>query len=533
MLNPHKPFRVIFGGAHDGVLSVVVWSFSSADLILTVGDQQVTLDSWTPVGEDNQPAHSEAMFVASAEIDIPTEFVQLAWTATQAEQTDSDAIWTQPGLRSDFRILELTCNLIDYADEEQGEPNHGCWALAEQLIKDDASPPVAATHLIDDIVYVDGVQIDDTGYSGKVSTGRPDTTLKQFDYALGYAGGFGGLCGNAADPFGCVPGGLIPGLQYTLGNSRFREILGNHELGAGMGRPETVGGTNGAARPNPFHATGTPGVDAPRDGAGIVVYNQLFGPLHGQRLAVMRDANALHYYDDFGPLRVVMTDIITNHTGTLGPTALGDDQIDDVLEMVDTDHPFKVVMLAHTPRAFSDGSAGFHDLSALYPSDYNRLMVATGNTPKSLMDNPRTNGIYGSLTIDQGDAHSGLVKWCYAPADDNVAREHVYVIQLGTVTRTSGLHSGTSFANGYDDVAGSMVCEYRRDAAMRGPHLLERIVYGSEVPPRQHLRMWRETAVAGEFDIAWERHIVQYQGNRGMLSAATPKIALMGDSWDA
>jgi hypothetical protein len=248
-------------------------------------------------------------------------------------------------------------------------------------------------------------------------------------------------------------------------------------------------------------------------------------------------------------------------------TTYGTNQIVDVLNALDSSHPFKVLhttipFVRDAPNgvaAWPLGSSVSHtkNWQNFIQSEYDRFMLTTGLTPKSIMDNPKTNGIYGECMIFYGDWHFGSTFKHKAGAENFVA------VSLNALNAGSG-NLGTVIGNGSAFELDNM--EYLGGAAKRGFDSTNRLdtsgavasvveVYGSRQPKEMIVRLYdiAKTTEAhhwsslvgvdltpfmdsisnygtvldsegNEWRCTFERKFVQWTDNAGHAAAATPLV---------
>jgi hypothetical protein len=198
----------------------------------------------------------------------------------------------------------------------------------------------------------------------------------------------------------------------------------------------------------------------------IGVFNALFSPLRPETDIRNRDITALHWGITVGNTRIVATDNVTNGSGgyidgtTAITTQLGNNQIDDCLDALNTDEACKILVMNVGDRYFEAATAATPEFQAgqQHPlfnhciEEYRRLYTRTGATQKSLMDNPKTNGTLAFLLVWHGDTHRGGVYNNQAAAYAGNAAENWWSWFLGSSNGSInfGLSSAGAIANCVD-----------------------------------------------------------------------------------
>lgn len=463
-----------------------------------VGDDRGTPDA---AGETHAFWHGSGTFTGLG------HFTEYSYTATQGSNTLSGKCRTLPGDKDNLRLFLTSCFYPSPTGELGGNPDQvaGAWNYIRQQIESGPLPVVDVVHA-DDICYADRfIKPSDSGV-GKTTTGLPEVTLKQYDYALCYAATFGLVSPDIA-------GGAFPFLDsdylFGIANCGLRYQDGDHEYTNDL-QP------GNAPTPNPYHAT--PG---DYNGAGLQVFNALIRPFIGTS-ARSADVNAHHWYQDYGPMRLIVTDPTCNYSLNLAVPAntvmWGNNQIADLRAAWHVAHkPFKLVFnplfglrQPATEPDYKDGTSGFGT-----PDEYDNLYRVT--TSNSLMQSPYTNGSAGIAVVARGDWHRSAVCTFKQPASAGLAAEALTEVNIGAVTG-SILRIAMTRAPGVteDDVF------FEHMSQESGGHsyynVLQVDVYGAESPPRMVLSLIRSPRIffpGGNYSwsVAWTRSYTLWQTN--------------------
>lgn len=423
-------------------------------------------------------------------------------TVSGVVNTDSGSLCSAPAPGDDFRIVFASCDSTAFAPINGQEGAHyGAWKEYHRLAND-GGPEVSALFYVDDYGYVDFASITDAGgntgldFDTTGSAVYPKDTASitgpspEYNYALGWVAFFGMCGGDEADMTG------INGIRLwgrALERAWCRKNLnlyfqwGDHEfqndIGFDLAVPTGLIGSN----PTTMHAT-----LGGFDGAALVVFNRLIGRIQPDLLAVSTDITPLdtqsrHWATKHGDALLIAPDFITQMVGThpggsIIPsgadctTFYGNNQIDDILNICDFHAaPFNLFGLAHSIKYPAQKSAvnewcgvGVAEFQSgcQHPmldhafTEYERMFTAIGGTPKSIMDNPKTNGAQGTSVIVKGDYHHGHVYKHVKPARAGDNAELFYEICVGTVNGSINfapvsqalVDAGPDDTNNYTDI---------------------------------------------------------------------------------
>jgi hypothetical protein len=317
---------------------------------------------------------------------------------------DGISFCSAPAAGTDFRIWSLTCDRIDSNVLPQGDgdawgmtlgaPHPNIYAYIKQW--QEANPDdLAYFAWVDDFGYADAVQVSDTY---RQSIGMSQSWPLQYNYGMCYYVMLG-MGHDLTDP--TIRQGREVSRAWCLRNHCFAVFMwGDHEFTNNFGMQ-----TGPADLPETWDA-------------GSGAWNAAFGPLRIS--ASNRDAGAIHQAITLGDVTIVAADGITNKAGGFVDTSslvepfLGTDQIDDILDALDTAAPFKLFCKADGDKNLKDDPAAvytdyFHQqpMKDRAPTEWARLhtRVLTGADPLSIMANSATNGSAGVLVTLLGDSH--------------------------------------------------------------------------------------------------------------------------------
>ena len=395
------------------------------------------------------------------------------YTVTVAQGGNTDILYptTLPSVKAaKFAIAPTTCMApttslpFGSGDTYKGVSSYDFY---KTYIDNPNNPKLIANPHVDDVYYADGSFGNNKTISSNAEGKREDSSVftynndrSKYNYALMYGLWFGIFSEFYADsdtghekPWSDAA--MQPAVQYCLARMAYMPQIGDHELydnvnwqsdgnaqANGAGEVGNFAGTD--LVPNPLHAT-----VGGFDGNGWSVYAELIKPLQGTTLDVGETDNG--WYTDFGCLRWLCPDPVTKATRDYNDTdtqqtVYGSAQINNMLQLAEDD-PNWFTMVGNPAiagrgyQSFADvaGNPGYkHENFCL--SEYNQLYLTAGNTPRSLMDNPYTNGTMGCLVgVVRGDWHVAPVLHWSAPAAATELAENFYEIGLATVNNSAGV----------------------------------------------------------------------------------------------
>jgi len=429
-----QPFGVRFGAPTSTGMTVEILSQTNEDVSLTVDGNVYSGITMSAVGADrtqNDDSGSKiAAYFGTQVVTLSKRNENYAWSATQGANTRSGVVPSFPDIGQDFAFALTTC-----FNPTRGEPT--AWSFLNWYRKNSPVKFFGTIHA-DDVIYADegfakfnydwwdenGKGLEDWATEGK-------SVQSEYNFVLMYALWFG-----VAGPFNQPGGSGVDGTAAEdtdffelMENSVFMPQRGDHDLESNLG---WAGGAALTDYPNAYWLSA--GVKAP----GITVWETLMVPLHGTTI------NASHsdaWYVDLGPVRIIAADPTTN--AVVGASALGNDQIDDILSLCDGSRPFTIIntsaIAQRDPATDADSivdriSDDYKDENYI-ASEYQRLVT---DDTTGLMARTSTNGISGNMFIVRGDWHGGGAYWYRAAADVGIAEEQFYEVDLNTVNKSFG-----------------------------------------------------------------------------------------------
>lgn len=512
--------------------------------------------SMSPVNTDGAATVAWSGLVTVTGLD---PFTRYSWTVTQGSDSDSGSFMTTPEPGSDFILPVASCDSTAYSPVWSREKSQtGIYPLYKRLAEK-ADPPVPGIFWIDDYGYVDTAAVDDSaGNTGLATTATPQTLdagNEEYNYALGWIAFFGMCGGDEVDPnvgtAGLTLWGRAKERAWCRKNLNLYFQWGDHEFinDFGWDSDKKTGMNAGDPLPTAMCSSGI-GV---QDGAGFLVFERLFGLLRPDpddaiptySASIMRDSVAKHWCAKMGDVLLVAPDFLTrcqgNYVGTIIPTGTtattvyGNNQIDDMLDMVDAVRaPFTFFGMANGLRypqnngGTSDYPIGFmqewlngtqHPLYDYKRTEFDRFISASGNTPKSIMDNPFTNGAYGTTLFFHGDYHRAHAYRLARPASTGVLDEVLYSINVGTVNGSINFAATTEGEPGNSNnwVGVEVVGKDLDGTDNRSQWGLYAHVKGSAQPKQVEVHLTREDYV--DF---WTKNFAQYMGNYGYENIDPP-----------
>ena len=439
---PVKDVSCVFGALTTTGATAVILSLSSADITLSINGATYT-NTPTKAGDDRGSADiagdTHACYFTTQAVTGLTEDTVYPWTITQGVGSDSGQFKTSNSSKAaKFSIALPTCFNPNNADEN----GTTAYDFLQTYMQTTEYPMLAMVHA-DDIYYADGffgANATDFNSQGKEFSNDIQKVVDprpEYDYALNYA-----MWAGILEPFyettdteqttQIASGALSPAFQWCKSNTCFMPQWGDHEF------QNNIGWTGGPALtnvPNGYHET-----TGDYAGKGLNVWNDLMAPLQGTT-AQSADTVANHWYVDFGSLRMILPDPVTNAVAST--TVYGNNQIDDCLDLADGGQWFTaIVNPAVAGRGFTNYDAVYTETSYKDENhvlaEYNRLWVNEAQSPLSLMDNPNTNGQMGCTFMFRGDWHAAGWLRYYGSADTGIVAESFHEIGLCSVSGSNG-----------------------------------------------------------------------------------------------
>ena len=496
-----KNLQVVFGNLGKTSATAVAYSKSATAISLIVNGKSFPI-TMAAVGAD-RPANDAngeiiAGYVGAVNVTGLEPYTLQEWSATQSSDTDSGSFTTNGTRGQNCSIAVTTC--FSSTDNYGGL---NAWQFLEAYMKQTPEYPMMSIVHLDDIFYADGAlsaaQDGDSCAQGKTinSISWAGGAKAEYDYACWYL-----TWANILDGWdnGLDAAEANPSWEYCLTHTCFMPQWGDHEIANNIWEVDLT------SVPNPFHETLNG-----YDGKALNVYNAMMKPLQGTA-AQNADTEANHWYADFCGIRVIAPDPITKSVPTVA--MYGANQITDLLNTVDSQQPFKLMANPAMSGRIADDSlvanTNNYKSENFVRTEWDRVYVESGKTPKSLMDNPQTNGQVGNMVVTRGDWHSGLAYHYSAPASSGKAKENYTEVCLRTVNGsapTSTYHGdaeAAAMAAGNVEVVGSMY----PPSVLGGNPVVDKHVTimvieytGDRATPETVVRLWHPLrATDGSFD---------------------------------
>ncbi len=411
--------------------------------------------------------------------------VRTPFTVIQGADTDGGSFICKPSEAQQNKIAMGTCDYpyggldggVDKLPPQEPQAS-GAWpALNAEAEKNDG---LWAIFMIDDTSYPDQFYIIDTLGTGHVITDinsdGPEDTKLAYDYCLAY------FCHQGmyqhtdniqyTDPWNYWENykGRNPARLWAFRNLNYIPQYGDHEVTNDFALQH---GNTRAAYPAWWAAAITN------------CYDHFMKPLQPPSIANASAAN--HWAISNGFFNIVAGDGIYHGSGDVNlstgliTTLFGNDQIDDILDALNSDEPFKIFANVYqlkwldstTPSNNRQNGASWPLYNRCLP-EFQRLVTNTdaGVTPKlSIMNNPKLNGTDGICVVADGDYHHLSVRTLKKAAYANNAAEDLSEFHVGTIGASTNFQFPYTEGNTYED----QLLEYNADA------------WGGENAPKEHM----------------------------------------------
>ncbi|MDH3587766.1 MAG: hypothetical protein OEQ74_00030 [Gammaproteobacteria bacterium] len=361
---------------------------------IRLGDVTTTTARLTAVVISGESIQAEIEPVAAISIAAPDQRVASPYLATQLISFSG----LQPFTRYNYSITQgsqtLTGSFVTLPDDQvtpfsmiiatcDGPARYNpmdTFQTMRRLVQE-ADPPVLYMVTVDDVHYVDSYEVNDPE-TGFVTGGRPEDTNNGEDYAICWAANYGLF--NSDGKWQMVdrqwiyrnlPHGCSGGDHMVTGN-HCRGPVGHHT----------------------YH-----GCDRAPGGLQETAFAE-WQAFYGQQNPDPLRPDELYWAKDIGPVRMACTDIQkhciafdpdVNGTGQSSDTPmLGQTQIDDVMDHLDTDaQAFKILLLE---TGFSKVGQPWLEYHSTEASDWKT----------DLDSRPNLNGTQGNFIGIYGDHHS-------------------------------------------------------------------------------------------------------------------------------
>lgn len=467
------------GYATETQCVILVTSLSNASTTLTCNNTDYAV-SWNAVGEDRGSGPTNAGYVDHITVTGLTAFTQYTYTVTQGSDTATGSFYTLPSDTDDFCFWFVNCDnnvagLVDYDTGKTGMYDQ----IKEYNQSVTALPCVGMLHVDDLHGYPALHECNDTA-TGHSTTGQAQVTALEYDYAISYQAAYGLL----GDDENAINWGWDTDRVWCMQNMNLWPQWGDWEF------QDDLGWDVDNTTPTSTYT------------AGKAVWDDFMLPMQPPT-AQDADTTSNHWAFALGGIKIVAPDGITNGDAGVAPNKViyGNNQIDDIKTVLSTDEPFKILTLEHgiryldsTQHEFKSGTQ--HPIYDGALAEYQRLFT---NTTNGLMQNNKTNGLFGTMITLHGDYHRGLVlkneKAAYASND----AEWFYSIHNGTVNGSINFdvdgNAGESTIKEGLTFDGSTV-EYLQDSGTftyagtsHKFHATRIEYYGSKFPKEMHVVM--------------------------------------------
>jgi len=393
MLTTQRHIGYIAGCPNGTNVPFLVASFDPSPVLVTCGGITETVQL-TSIGSD-VGGGNVAGYYGHGILRCSTLGKRESVSLTQDAVTESDcSVWPNSSATTRIKIHQGSC---DNPPNVFGGNISGGYRHVTATVREALCPQYMV--FADDFGYPSRMVVNDL-LLNKAHTGIPSDTVLEHDYALSYFNCLG-MFSDVRDEN--IKWGLDADRVYSIRNMAWLLQVGDWEFFNDAG----------------FDAVA---LGDPRYTVARAVWDKLFGPLRPAVDIRSRDTTALHWGVTIGCVRIVAMDNVTRGSGgyingtTAIATQFGNNQIDDCLDALNTNDPFKLLVInvgdkymgaPATATEFQSGQQ--HPLFDHCLAEFQRLYTATGNTPKSIMDNPYTNGTLAVLNGWHGDTHRGQI----------------------------------------------------------------------------------------------------------------------------
>ena len=439
------------GGITPTSVTFVAFSESSNnDVVITLSPLKAKgTISMTKVGADHtmvSPPPNGLNYVGyagSVTVNNLKPFTQYTYIATNGTDTTTGSFYTVPNRydKVKFSIAFTTC--LQPSNDDDSIFHYLNWYR-----KNEAEYPLIAHIHPDDIVYAD-TRSSYTDGQRSYDSNAPQTTggvgineLSEYNYSLLYGAWYGVLkatnTATAATEKDYV--------QEYLGNITFHPQAGDHEY-----QNNTWNIANLTTVKSGLHESG-----ADYNGVGRRAWNNFMKPLMGEQLAVA-NTNSYHWSLTIGGIQIIAPDCVSNTASTTNSvdditSALGSDQITEILNAVNNDYPFKLFANPAFCLRYDTTNQFEYKTEQYLASELNRLFLddGTAGQPYSFMRNPATNGEIGCLVTMRGDSHYEKCFRFTNPASGTNLAESYYELGLMAANGGRGGSSGSAAFADYE-----------------------------------------------------------------------------------
>ncbi len=484
--------------SESGVITYVGKSLSAANIVVTLNDGSVdTLTSMAEIGIDSgSGSKPRAGYIDNGSFSGLSRFTTYTWSATQGANTITGSFLTNPSDTDDFCMWAKTC-------EQSGHTIH-MWNVVKDYQESEGALPCAGFIHPDDNGYWDSSLPNGTtlAYQSTITSGNK---IKVFDYAISAFNDAGLYDGDSFATYGQD--------QERLWGRRNINLLpswGDHDAGL-----------------NEMGWNVDPAVaELTRFTNSSVVWDAVMQPLSPPTIAGAVANGDKSWSGTVGCLEIMALDGISKGSGDGNwPTAIkaptvvyGNQQIDNFLDAVEAStQPFKLMPMNYSIKYNDVRSSADASLSELANNplkdfrldEFARLFTESGNAKKSLMDNPKTNGLRGHLATLHGDAHvASCVMHKGAAYTDNLPESWLSVSLCG-FTDKGGQPLNTDIVNGY--IYDGSEVKYVDKAGEYDSFCCRIEVYGSKALREIHF-VYLGSKAGGEGVELWTEKLVEKRG---------------------
>lgn len=493
------------GYATSSQVPIVACSLYPGDITLTVSGKSPITQTPTAIGTGrptsvtfNGGSTTTAGYVTAFTQTGLLPFTRYLYTVSQVQaggitQTETGSFMTAPAATDDFAFFFAGCdNNSSYQNAANiATGQDGFWPLYQAYAQGAGNLPVVGVLFVDDFGYVDMSRIDDQYGTGHTQTSIGASAYehgRDYDYALGWLANYGlfeDVDTSALKAYNQF--GRASGRVWCTQNLNVWPQWGDHEFANDLGTDypsDWAGVVPSIQGRNASTATG-----AALFTVGKTMWDAFMKPLQPPSIGVIDVAGtqtpantgahpttgANHWGFQLGNINIVAMDGYTHANGqyhgdgtsysdgsghTLSgaqPTVLfGSNQIKDTLNWLNGNPAaFNIFGMGYgirylsTPHSVTNAGSQGPLFDNILP-EYQQIFTATGNTPKSIMDNDRLNGVNGMTVCLHGDYHRSMVVKYHAPAYSGNAAELFYSIYNGTTNGSQNFAVDSSVVTGYD-----------------------------------------------------------------------------------
>lgn len=471
-------FNAIVGRPKANGVDVVIVALDNAPVTWAVAGQtdSVTLVKWAddrpaPIPSGPRAGQTWAGWIGSFSVTVAgLPLQQFTGTITHNGVPMTFSFRLAPVRGQKWRAIMTTCyDPVDMASENL--------ILHDDFFSADTqSVPVAVAVNNDDLRYTESFY-DDLANSGHIQHTNPQSSSSpQYDFAIQWLHRLG-----------------MTGVGfYESGNRRYFAEL-NHLFNPGNHERVTYPG-------------------------GLAVWNSLFAHCRGDAYATPIVTGLTH------PWQIVLGDLKIVSPDYVQLEASNTDHVVDTLTQLGTNQALKLLFMSRPRPTFFP----YDSTRVAWNAVEARLYVASGQTPKSISDNPATNGTDSCLAILYGDLHHGGFGAYFEPAGAGTVLEKFSIWLCGGTTSVG--HTVGPQAEG--TTANNATLVYKQlttpDTDPRGEwNAITRLtVYGNEYPARMVLEHRRQGPNYGAVATMFSREWRQYKtDNHGAAVGSSTQIA--------